>query len=128
MYDWENGIALHAMQGILTSSFGERKVSWVSSCCDRNLGYILELQRGCPFETGVSSAKSGHLSRYNAHLRNLNLSWQDKTDASEGEAEGQASISSCTVILGFLSIFKKSQASSPFEALNSACLLNCQGM
>ena len=27
-----------------------------------------------------------------------------------------------TVILGFLSVFKKSQASSPFEALNSMCL------
>ena len=27
-----------------------------------------------------------------------------------------------TVILGFLSIFKKSQSSSPFEALNSVCL------
>ena len=31
-----------------------------------------------------------------------------------------------TVILGFLSIFKKSQASSAFEALNSACLSRCQ--
>ena len=31
-----------------------------------------------------------------------------------------------TVILGFLSIIKKSQASSPFEALNSACLSRCQ--
>ena len=31
-----------------------------------------------------------------------------------------------TVILGFLSIFNKSQASSPFEPLNSACLLRCQ--
>ena len=30
------------------------------------------------------------------------------------------------VILGFLSIFKKSQASSPFEALNSVCLSSCQ--
>ena len=30
------------------------------------------------------------------------------------------------VILGFLSIFKKSQASSPFEALNSMCLLRYQ--
>ena len=28
----------------------------------------------------------------------------------------------CTVILGFLSIFKKSQASSPYEILNSICL------
>ena len=27
-----------------------------------------------------------------------------------------------TVILGFLYIFKKSQASSPYEALNSVCL------
>ena len=27
-----------------------------------------------------------------------------------------------TVIFGFLSIFKKSQASSPYEALNSVCL------
>ena len=31
-----------------------------------------------------------------------------------------------TVILGFLSIFKKRQASSPFEALNSMCLSRCQ--
>ena len=32
------------------------------------------------------------------------------------------------VTLGFLSIFKKSQASSPFEALNSARLSRCQVM
>ena len=31
-----------------------------------------------------------------------------------------------TVILEFLSIFKKSQASSPFEALNSVCLSRVQ--
>ena len=31
-----------------------------------------------------------------------------------------------TIILGFVSIFKKSQASSPFEALNSMSLLRCQ--
>ena len=31
-----------------------------------------------------------------------------------------------TVILGFLSIFKKSQASAPFEALHSVCLSRCQ--
>ena len=30
------------------------------------------------------------------------------------------------VILGFLSIFKKSKASSPFKALNSVCLSRCQ--
>ena len=31
-----------------------------------------------------------------------------------------------TMILGFLSIFKKSQASSPFEAMNSVCLTSFQ--
>ena len=31
-----------------------------------------------------------------------------------------------TVILGFLSIFKKSQASSPYVALNSVCLSRVQ--
>ena len=31
-----------------------------------------------------------------------------------------------TKIFGFLSIFKKSQASSPFEALKSVCLLRYQ--
>ena len=31
-----------------------------------------------------------------------------------------------TLILGFLSIFKNSQASSPHEALNSVCLLRGQ--
>ena len=31
-----------------------------------------------------------------------------------------------TVILGFLSIFTKSQTSSLFEALNSVCLVRCQ--
>ena len=31
-----------------------------------------------------------------------------------------------TVILGFPSIFKKSKASSHFEALNSVCLSRCQ--
>ena len=32
----------------------------------------------------------------------------------------------CTVMLVFLSIFTKSQASSPFEALNSVYLSKCQ--
>ena len=31
-----------------------------------------------------------------------------------------------TVILGFLSSFKKSKASSPFETWNSVCLSRCQ--
>ena len=59
MFDGEHRIALHAMQGNRASSRGEGKVSWFFSSCGRNLGYILELQRGCPFETLVCSLKSG---------------------------------------------------------------------
>ena len=55
----ENAIALDTMQGNQASSCREGKVSWVFSSCGSNMGYILELQRGCPFETLVCSLKSG---------------------------------------------------------------------
>ena len=72
MFDWENAVALHAMQGNCASCRGEGEVSWVFSSCGKHVGYILELQRGCPFSTGVCLVKSGHLSRYDGHLVNLN--------------------------------------------------------
>ena len=59
VFDWENAIALDRMQGNRASSRREGNVSLVSSSCGWNLGYILELQRGCPFETLVCSLKSG---------------------------------------------------------------------
>ena len=59
VFDSENAIALDTMQGNRASSRREGRVSWVFSSCGRNLGYILELQRGCPFETLVCSLKSG---------------------------------------------------------------------
>ena len=59
VFDWENVIALDTLQGNRASSRREGKVSWVFSSCGRNLGYILELQRGCPFESLVCSLKSG---------------------------------------------------------------------
>ena len=62
MFDWEHGIALNVMQGNRASSPDERDVSWEFSSCGRNLGYILELQRGWPFETPLCSAKSRLLS------------------------------------------------------------------
>ena len=40
--------------------------------------------------------------------------------------ETQGHFPLATGILGFLSIFKTSHASSPFEALNSECLTRCQ--
>ena len=82
VFDWENAIALHAMQWNQDLSRGDGEVSWVFSSYCRNLGYILELGWGCPFENGVCSVKSGHLSRYEGHLRNVNYAWKDNTDAS----------------------------------------------
>ena len=72
MFDCENGIALHAMQGNRASFPSEGHVSYNFSRCGRNLGYIRELQRGWPFETPLCSQKSGHLRSYEGHLRNLN--------------------------------------------------------
>ena len=72
MFDWENGISLHAMQGKLAAFPSEGDVSYDSSSCGRNLGYIRELQWGWPFEAPLCSAKSGLLCSYEGHLRNLN--------------------------------------------------------
>ena len=58
-FDWENGIAVHAMQWNRASFPSEGDVSYDFSSCGRNLGYIRELQRGWPFETPLCSAKSG---------------------------------------------------------------------
>ena len=88
--------------------------------------YILELWRGWLFETRVCSAKSGLLSSYVGHLGKLNYVWQENTEVSRSEPGGQASLISWQSYLVFLSIFRKSQASSPFEALNSAHLTKCQ--
>ena len=72
MFDWEHGIALHAMQGNRASFPSEGDVSYDFSHCGRNMGYIRELQRGWPIETPLCSVKSGLLCSYEGHLRNLN--------------------------------------------------------
>ena len=69
----EYDIALHEMQGNQASSPGDGYVSWDFSSYGGNLGYILELKRGWSFETPLCSAKSGLLSSYDGHLRNLNM-------------------------------------------------------
>ena len=68
----KNAIALDTVQGIQDASRGEGKVSWAFSSCGRNLGYTLDLCLECPFKNGVCSVKSGHLSRYEGQLRNVN--------------------------------------------------------
>ena len=56
----------------------------------------------------------------------LGDSLQDNKDATEGEAGGQASLISWHSYIGIPINIHKSQASSPFEAMNSAHLLMCQ--
>ena len=92
IFDWEHRTPQHERQGNRGSSCGEREVSWVFSNCRRQLVYILELRRGWPFETRICSAKSGLLSSYDGHLRNLNYAWQENTDASGCEPGGKASL------------------------------------
>ena len=72
MFDWEHGIALHTVQGIRALTPAEGDDSWDFLCCSRNLGYILELQRGWTFETPLVSAKARFLSSSDGHLRKLN--------------------------------------------------------
>ena len=62
MFVWDQEIPLHPMQGIRALTSAEGDVSWDFSSCRRNLGYILELLWGCPFETPFGSAKSRFLS------------------------------------------------------------------
>ena len=81
------------MQGNRASSPGEGDVSWDFTSCGRNLGFILELQRGWPFENSLCSAKPGLLSSYDGHLRNLNLAFQDNADASVCQVGNQTSLS-----------------------------------
>ena len=114
MFDWEHGITLHPMQGIWASSPTEVDVSWDFSRCGRNLGYILELQQGWPFETPLCSANSRLLSSYYGHLRNLNFVCQDNRDTSGGEVGDQASLSSNLRDIGIPINFEKESGLSTF--------------
>ena len=115
MFVSEHGIAMPTKQGNQVSSLGEGEVSWVFSSFGRNLGYIPDLWRGWPFETRVCSAKSGLLSTYDGHLRNLTKLGRKIRTLLEVRPETKFPFLVGTVILGFLSTFQKSQALSPFE-------------
>ena len=88
--------------------------------------YIFELRRGWPFEIRVCSAKSGLLSSYDGHFGKLNYACRKIQTLLEVSREAKRPLLVGTVILVFLSIFTKGQASSPFEALNSAQLSKSQ--
>ena len=119
MFDWKNAIALDKMQGNRASSRREGKVSLVSSSCGSNLGYILELQRECPFETLVCSLKSGTcLGMRDIQECKLDVAGKYRRFWKLSGISGLFFLFD-TVILGFLPILKNCQASSKFEAVNS---------
>ena len=70
---------------------------------------------GWPFETPLCSAKSGLLSSYGGHLRNLSKLESIIQTLLEVRWETKRPFLVSRKILGFLSIFKKSQTSSPLK-------------
>ena len=100
MFDGENGIAVHAMQGNQASSCSEGEVSWFFSSCRGNLGYILELRQRWPLKTRVCSATSQLMSNYEGQLRNLLEACQGNTDASRCEVGDRGFLSSCHSDIG----------------------------
>ena len=48
MFDWENAIALHAMQGNRASSRGEGEVSWIFSICEQARWVYSSFATGMP--------------------------------------------------------------------------------
>ena len=115
MFNWKYDIALHVMQGNQASFHSEGYVSWDFSSFGGILGYILELQRGWPFETPLGQRSqdsclvtidtSGIYTMFERIiLMLLEVRWETTRPFLVSRK-----------ILGFLSIFMKSQASSPLK-------------
>ena len=114
------------MQGNRASSHREGEVSWFFSSEAGTWGILLSyggddpsklmfVQR-CQVSCLIMRDTSGISSRLGREIWTL-LGVRQET---------QGPFLVTTVILRFLSIFNKSQASSPFEALTSTCLSRCQ--
>ena len=72
MFDWENLLLWTQCRGIGPHLAERGKSPGFSRDAEGTWLYIVELWRGCSFETGVCSVKSRHLSRYEGHLSNVN--------------------------------------------------------
>ena len=121
---WKKPKSFH--QGNQASSRGKGEVSWFFSSCGGNLGYVLKVRRGQPFKTRVGSRRQDScLVARDTPGFSLRLGRAIGTPL-EVRRETQGPFPVATGILRFLSIFKRRQASTPFEALNSAFLSSCQ--
>ena len=128
LFDWQHGIALHPMQGIRTSSpprgiyHGISRVAagtWgifssYSGDGHSKLHFLQRSQDSCLVKTDTS----GISTRFGRIIQTLlEVRWETKRPFLVS-----------TEVLGFLSIFKKSQPSAHFEALNTVGLSRSQGM
>ena len=126
MFDGEHEITRHEMQGNHDSysakgkSHGFSRVAmgtWgiFSSYCGDGLSKLVFAQRHQYYCLGTRDTSRISTSLGRAIRTLLKVRWKTKCPFLVA-----------TVILGFLSIFKKSQGSSPFEALNLAHLSKSQ--
>ena len=128
MFDWEHGNTLQPMQGPRASFPAEGDDLLISRVAAGTWGifssyngdghsklpFVQQSQDSCLVRTDTS----GIQSRFGRIIQMLlDVRWETKCPFLVS-----------TEILGFLSIFNKSQASAPFEALNSVGLSICQGM
>ena len=80
--DWENAIALDTMQRNRSSSRREGKVSWVFLELWQKPGVYSRGTAGMSIRNSSLLIEIRNLSRYEGQLRNVNLAWQENTDAS----------------------------------------------
>ena len=126
LFDWEQSIALHTMQvnapnltvrgkshGFYRVLAGTGGIFSSNSGDDPSKLLFLQRQQDSCLVTRDTSGISSRLGRPVRTL--LDVRW-----------ETQGPFQVATVTLEFISIFNNSQASSPFEALNSSCLSRCQ--
>ena len=122
----EHGIALQTMQVNQASSHGEGKSHDFSRVAAGTWGFLSSYDRNGPSKfVFVQRLQDSCLV-----VRNTSGFFSQLGSAIgmplEVRSETQGPFPVATGILGFLSIFKWSQASSPFEALKSVFLLSCQ--
>ena len=92
----------------------------------REPGLYYRVKAGMANQTRVCLMASGLLSSYDGYLMNLNCLGRRRRTLLEVWRGTKGNFLVGTVILGFLTKFKKSQASSTFETVNSASLSRYQ--
>ena len=82
MFDWENAISLHAMQGNRASSCGvwESLMGFLELRQEPGLYY--RVTAGMSIRNSSLFIEFRNLSRYVGQLRNVNYVWQENSDTS----------------------------------------------